>query len=160
MSSEYLYMAPECLRSPSTVTDKSDVYSFAMILYEMHSRSGPFGETDLSDVEILKRLISADEETHFRPQLDLLENCMDFVKETIRICWSESPDLRPDFKSIRNKLRPLRKGMKANIFDNMITMMETYANNLVITYSPNKNNPPFLVDLGFRQGHYFPREVD
>ena len=55
---------------------------------------------------------------------------MDFVKETIRLCWSESPDKRPDFKSIRNRLRPLRRGIKANIFDNMITMMETYANNL------------------------------
>ena len=130
LSGEYLYTAPECLRNSANVSDKSDVYSFAIILYEMHSRAGPFGDTELSDVEILRKLITPDEEFHFRPQLDLLENCMDFVKETIRICWSESPDLRPDFKSIRNKLRPLRKGMKANIFDNMITMMETYANNL------------------------------
>ena len=65
-----------------------------------------------------------------RPQLDKLENCMDFVKETIRLCWSESPDKRLDFKCIRSRLRPLRRGIKANIFDNMITMMETYANNL------------------------------
>ena len=130
LSYDYLYTAPECLRNPSSVSDKSDVYSFAIILYEMHSRAGPFGESQLSDAEILRKIIKPDEELYFRPQLDLLENCMDFVKETIRICWSESPDLRPDFKSIRNKLRPLRKGMKANIFDNMITMMETYANNL------------------------------
>ena len=31
---------------------------------------------------------------------------------------------------IRGRLRLLRKGMKANIFDNMISMMESYANNL------------------------------
>ena len=33
-------------------------------------------------------------------------------------------------QTIRCRLRPLRKGLKANIFDNMIQMMEKYANNL------------------------------
>lgn len=80
--------------------------------------------------EILKQVIEPEDGIIIRPQLDKLENCMDFVKETIRLCWSENPDKRPDFKSIRNRLRPLRRGIKANIFDNMITMMETYANNL------------------------------
>lgn len=42
----------------------------------------------------------------------------------------ENPEIRPDFKSIRTKLRPLRKGMRPNIFDNMMAMMEKYANNL------------------------------
>ena len=80
--------------------------------------------------EILQQVIDPKDGIFIRPQLDKLENCMDFVKETIRLCWSENPDKRPDFKSIRNRLRPLRRGIKANIFDNMITMMETYANNL------------------------------
>ena len=31
---------------------------------------------------------------------------------------------------LRSRLRPLRKGMRANIFDNMLAMMEKYANNL------------------------------
>ena len=34
------------------------------------------------------------------------------------------------FQVIRGRLRPLRKGMRANIFDNMLAMMEKYANNL------------------------------
>ena len=33
---------------------------------------------------------------------------------------------------IRNKLRPLRKGMRANIIDNMVAMMEKYADNLEV----------------------------
>ena len=33
---------------------------------------------------------------------------------------------------IRNRLRPLRKGMRANIFDNMLAMMEKYADNLEV----------------------------
>ncbi|XP_035231048.1 atrial natriuretic peptide receptor 1-like [Stegodyphus dumicola] len=45
-------------------------------------------------------------------------------------CWSEEPENRPDFKTIRAKLRPMRRGMKPNIFDNMLAIMEKYANNL------------------------------
>lgn len=33
-------------------------------------------------------------------------------------------------KVLRTRLRPLRKGMRTNIFDNMLAMMEKYANNL------------------------------
>ncbi|KAF8766593.1 Guanylate cyclase 32E like protein [Argiope bruennichi] len=37
---------------------------------------------------------------------------------------------RPDFKFIKIKLRPLHLGLNANIFDNMISIMEKYACNL------------------------------
>ena len=111
-------------------SQKGDVYSFSLILYEIHGRKGPFGDIGLSETEILTKVMHPGDGPIFRPHLDKLENCMDFVKETLIVCWSEVPESRPDFKVIRSKLRPLRKGMKANIFDNMISMMETYANNL------------------------------
>lgn len=46
-----------------------------------------------------------------RPPLELLENSFDFVRDCLKECWAENPDDRPDFKVIRNKLRPMRKGM-------------------------------------------------
>lgn len=46
-----------------------------------------------------------------RPPLDLLENNFDFVRDCLEDCWAENPDDRPDFKAIRVKLRPMRKGM-------------------------------------------------
>lgn len=52
------------------------------------------------------------------------------MRECLIDCWTEKPEDRPDFKTIRAKLRPLRKGMRPNIFDNMMAMMEKYANNL------------------------------
>ncbi|XP_070160139.1 guanylate cyclase 32E [Polyergus mexicanus] len=132
-----LYKAPELLRSTRylekpTIRDfqRGDVYSFGIILYEIQGRHGPFGITELSAAEILKKIIARDSGTPFRPSLDQLENTFDFVRDCLLECWAENPELRPDFKMIRNKLRPLRKGMKANIFDNMMAMMEKYANNL------------------------------
>ncbi|XP_018338733.1 PREDICTED: guanylate cyclase 32E-like [Trachymyrmex septentrionalis] len=134
-----LYKAPELLRCNSlrelNVRDlqRGDVYSFAIVLYELQGRHGPFGITDLSANEILKRVEKPDYEiSPFRPSLDQLDNTFDFVRKCLLECWSENPEHRPDFKMIRYKLRPLRKGMKANIFDNMMAMMEKYANNLEV----------------------------
>ncbi|KAL3268643.1 hypothetical protein HHI36_007747 [Cryptolaemus montrouzieri] len=62
--------------------------------------------------------------------MEALENSFDYIRDCLKDCWQENPEDRPDFKSIRIKLRPLRKGMKHNIFDNMMAVMEKYANNL------------------------------
>ena len=45
-------------------------------------------------------------------------------------CWSESPEQRPDFVAIRNRLKAMKNGMKANIMDQMVEMLEKYSNNL------------------------------
>jgi len=60
-----LYKAPELLRSrfwEPTARDfqKGDVYSFAIVLYELQGRHGPFGITELSAAEILKKIIARD----------------------------------------------------------------------------------------------------
>ncbi|XP_076232200.1 guanylate cyclase 32E isoform X1 [Calliopsis andreniformis] len=132
-----LYRAPELLRSTKshepTYRDyqRGDIYSFAIVLYELQGRHGPFGISELSNSEILKKVIAREPDKEpFRPPLDQLENCFHFVRDCLIECWAEDPETRPDFKIIRNKLRPLRKGMKPNIFDNMMAMMEKYANNL------------------------------
>ncbi|VVC38134.1 Adenylyl cyclase class-4/guanylyl cyclase,Receptor, ligand binding region,Protein kinase [Cinara cedri] len=136
-----LYISPELLRcynssiQTSFGTQKGDVYSFSIILYELHSRKGPFGENHgLGVSDILRKIIyhPQDGSNPFRPPLELLENNFDFVRDCLEDCWAENPDDRPDFKTIRVKLRPMRKGMRPNIFDNMMAMMEKYANNLEV----------------------------
>lgn len=47
-----LWRAPEFLRDPNPPprgSQKGDVYSFGMILYEILGRSGPWGETNLTN---------------------------------------------------------------------------------------------------------------
>ncbi|KAL7734949.1 hypothetical protein ACLKA6_011215 [Drosophila palustris] len=130
-----LYRAPELLRQgPSSLvmgTQRGDAYSFAIILYEMHVRRGPFGETGLTPMQCLQKVMQPQDQAHpYRPSLQPLETAFDCVSECLRECWAERPEDRPEFKTIRTKLRPLRKGMRPNIFDNMMAMMEKYANNL------------------------------
>ncbi|XP_055624109.1 speract receptor isoform X2 [Toxorhynchites rutilus septentrionalis] len=130
-----LYQAPELLRAGATCfvsgTQKGDVYSFGIVLYEIFTRRGPFGEIECSPAECLKRVMNPlDPNTLFRPAIQPLEASFDCIRDCLKECWSERPEDRPDFKTIRNKLRALRKGMKPNIFDNMMAMMEKYANNL------------------------------
>lgn len=133
--SELLYRAPELLRcGPVNVvpgTPKGDVYSFGIVLYEIHTRHGPFGETGMTSMECLHKVLQpTDPSLPFRPPLLPLETSFDCVRDCLKECWAERPEDRPDFKAIRTKLRPLRKGMRPNIFDNMMAMMEKYANNL------------------------------
>ncbi|XP_026479460.1 guanylate cyclase 32E-like [Ctenocephalides felis] len=135
-----IYRAPELLRAgkfqsvttnPLFGSQKGDVYSFGLILYEIHTRKGPYGENNMSFDETIYRLINSSQNGEpYRPPLEPLENSFDCVRECLMECWNENPELRPDFKTIRTKLRPLRKGMRPNIFDNMMAMMEKYANNL------------------------------
>lgn len=92
-----LYRAPELLRlkerAPAHGSQRGDVYSFAIILYEIHGRRGPFGALGMASEGVLER-VSSPGGALLRPLLDRLENCMDVVKETMTACWSEAPDTR------------------------------------------------------------------
>ncbi|XP_050090825.1 receptor-type guanylate cyclase Gyc76C-like [Anopheles aquasalis] len=131
------WKSPELLRQPSVYgSQKGDVYAFAIILFEIIGRRGPFGYTELEPKEIIERVKSIPAEPDgepFRPDIDsVLENesVPDYVINCIRDCWDENADLRPDFPSIRNRLKRMRGGKSKNIMDQMMEMMEKYANNL------------------------------
>ncbi|GFS23488.1 guanylate cyclase [Elysia marginata] len=129
-----LWKAPELLRdrhSPARGTQEADVYSFAVILFEMHSRNGPYGMCELTPREIVERVVSKDENgLPFRPRLSEISSTPKFITDVIKECWDEDPLRRPDFKSLRTQLKPMQKGMKSSIFDNMMAIMEKYASNL------------------------------
>nr|XP_050030214.1 guanylate cyclase 32E-like [Dermacentor andersoni] len=126
-----LWRAPELLRSPSPPargTQKGDVYSFGIVLYEIIGRQGPWGHKAPSTNEVIEK-VRRRGSAPFRPPVDSL-SCADYVLRCMQDCWDENPDSRPDFRFINVKLRQMQAGLKPNIFDNMIAMMEKYASNL------------------------------
>ncbi|XP_022252245.1 guanylate cyclase 32E-like [Limulus polyphemus] len=130
-----LWKAPELLRManfPPRGTQKGDVYSFAIILYEIIGRKGPWGPDLLPVKFIIERVMNP---RHyggqiFRPPIDELVGCSEYILKCMQECWDEEPDARPDFRLVNQKLRDMQAGLKNNIFDNMIAIMEKYAYNL------------------------------
>ncbi|XP_008543533.1 receptor-type guanylate cyclase Gyc76C [Microplitis demolitor] len=133
------WKAPELLRDPNAPirgTQEGDIYSFAIILFEIVGRKGPYGGVSLEPKEIIDRVkkYPEDGEPPFRPNIEILSesdaDCPDYVVNTITDCWAECPELRPDFKTIRTRLKKMKAGRHRNIMDQMMDMMEKYANNL------------------------------
>ncbi|CAG5012725.1 unnamed protein product [Parnassius apollo] len=134
-----LWKSPELLRQlddpNGTVggTQKGDVYAFGIILYEIIARRGPFGLTAFEPKDIVDRVKrpKLDGEEVFRPDTSILDGVAeDYVVACMKDCWAEDPNLRPDFPTIRSRLKKMKSGKSRNIMDQMMDMMEKYANNL------------------------------
>lgn len=117
-------------------SQKADVYAFAIILYEIIGRRGPFGLTPhepkgiyysylfcsilnqlkmfmkIADIiERVKRFPMTGEEV-FRPNVKDLntETAEECVVNCMKECWTENPEARPEFPSIRSKLKKMKGG--------------------------------------------------
>ncbi|NP_999705.1 speract receptor precursor [Strongylocentrotus purpuratus] len=129
-----LWTSPEHLRQegsmPTAGSPQGDIYSFAIILTELYSRQEPFHENEMDLADIIGRVKSG-EVPPYRPILNAVNAAApDCVLSAIRACWPEDPADRPNIMAVRTMLAPLQKGLKPNILDNMIAIMERYTNNL------------------------------
>lgn len=115
-------------------TAKGDVYAFAIILYEICGRKGPFGSTEYEPKQIIDLVRECPSDSPpFRPEIECLldlDNSPDYVISCIQDCWNENPECRPDFPTIRTRLKKMRGGKSKNIMDQIMEMMEKYTNNL------------------------------
>lgn len=104
---DQFWKAPELLRNPHVYgSQKGDVYAFAIIMYEIFSRKGPFGQTSYEPKQIVDLVKKEPIKGHlpFRPELECIiegELCPDYVLSCITDCWHEDPEVRPDFHTIR-----------------------------------------------------------
>ncbi|XP_003976359.1 heat-stable enterotoxin receptor [Takifugu rubripes] len=121
-----LWTAPEHLRKNS-VSQKGDVYSYAIIAHEIIMRRTPFYTQSCSNpAEKIYRVQFPSGMGFFRPDLNFegtsereIELCM-----LISNCWDEDPERRPDFKKIELTL--------GKIFSNLHNQAsETYMDNLI-----------------------------
>ncbi|XP_045129407.1 probable serine/threonine-protein kinase DDB_G0268876 isoform X2 [Portunus trituberculatus] len=89
------WMAPELL-TKGDVSTKCDVYSYAIILWEMLSTSHPFKGLDI--FQIMETI-----EAGGRPPLPS-GGVSPELKELITSCWAQNPSLRPSFEEILGAL--------------------------------------------------------
>ncbi|KAF4106447.1 hypothetical protein G5714_012437 [Onychostoma macrolepis] len=131
---EMYYTAPEFLREvfyPFNGTQKGDVFSFAIIMRELiySTEMGPYHDVHLEPKEIIKQLRTPMSDEPLRPILSA-DICDERLIPLLKACWSENPDHRPPFASLRRQLRQACPESHANILDNMVSKLEKYANHL------------------------------
>ena len=104
----YHWMAPEVLTGEDGVTEKCDVFSFGVILWEIATNTEPWKEVRepvaiISIVAFQKR------------RLPLPYDLQPEIRSLISDCWQEKPELRPTMQDALNRLsvlteiRPLAK---------------------------------------------------
>jgi serine/threonine protein kinase len=90
------YSAPE-LESPAH-TRKVDVYSFAMIVWELASRTPAWSEVK-SPWDLYRAVHDGQ-----RPMLPPTPATPDWLCEIINACWQQDPAKRPEFAEIFDKI--------------------------------------------------------
>lgn len=88
----YPWMAPEVL-STHTYNEKADIYSFAMILYEMLTLKYPFSGQSVTSIQCQVL-------TNQRPAFPTSQDSNQGLIKLIQRCWEQSPDERPSFAEI------------------------------------------------------------
>ncbi|XP_072039925.1 LOW QUALITY PROTEIN: uncharacterized protein [Amphiura filiformis] len=92
------WMAPELLENATELTPKVDVYSFAIILWEMLTRDSPY--EGLSVFQVLERV-------RRNKRLEIPSSCPEPLRRLICACWEHKPNKRPSFKDILISLEGL-----------------------------------------------------
>lgn len=76
-------------------SEKSDVWSFGVLVYEMFG----FGKVPYEDLDS-EKLVEFLKDGH---RLERLENMNENLYEILTSCWDVDPEARPDFKELEKK---------------------------------------------------------
>ncbi|WAR10657.1 FGFR1-like protein [Mya arenaria] len=90
------WMAPECLKTTKDATEKNDVWSFAVVLWEIFT----LGDAPYENVR--GKDIPGKLKSGYR--LPQPEQCDNKWYEVMTQCWQANPEQRPTFKTIRGEL--------------------------------------------------------
>ncbi|KAL3832350.1 hypothetical protein ACJMK2_024002 [Sinanodonta woodiana] len=93
------WMAPECMKSTAGATEKSDVWSFGVVLWEIFS----LGESPFENIR--SRDVPARLKKGERPSKP--ELCDDTWYGVMQRAWNIAPEKRPTFSEIREELDQL-----------------------------------------------------
>eukprot|EP00955_Chlamydomonas_euryale_P014123 152129-Chlamydomonas_euryale.AAC.6 len=93
------WMAPEILRNERS-DEKSDVYSYGVILYELATGEEPWGHLQNPMV-----VVGAVGFNHQR--LELPDDLQPELRQLVSECWHEQPSARPSFGEVLDRLSEL-----------------------------------------------------
>jgi serine/threonine protein kinase len=115
------WTAPEIVRTPHAVTEKVDVFSFGVVMWELWTGKEPY--EGVSYLQLMMQL--ADSEARPRPPVPGTPD-WDAAGEgppppelapgwgaLMQRCWAEAPEERPAFKEITQQLRLMATALKA-----------------------------------------------
>lgn len=113
-----LWMSPESLQGSRIRDDQGpslDVYSYAIVLWEIWSRVLPWNEVKETGVRFVQRLRDL-VDAGVRPQLpESCESAPDGYQALMERCWAGRPDHRPNFPTILESLALIPKSTLKNI---------------------------------------------
>jgi serine/threonine protein kinase len=104
------WTAPEVLSDKSKSTSKADVYSFAIIMWEVFCRKRPF--YNLTHDKVIEAIsVRKDRPSLLDVEKQIGREVPELV-DLIKKCWCENPDHRPTFTDILSTLRDTMRKLK------------------------------------------------
>lgn len=96
-------MAPEVLLK-NKYSEKADVYSFGILLWEIVSGNRPYDQGTFRTMNQAQLMLCILEQ-HSRPSLDGFDSSLE---QLIKDCWNSDPRIRPSFSEIIVRLRRIK----------------------------------------------------
>lgn len=127
-------MAPEVLRK-NKYSEKADVYSFGILLWEIFSGKRPYDHGEFRTMNQAQLMLCILEK-HARPPLDGLDSAL---QQLIQDCWNLDPRLRPSFSEIVVRLRRLKTNSIQSTNNSSLSSIPQ-------EYDPNSNSRFFTDD--------------
>ena len=69
------------------------------------------GKLKIEDIVDRVRHPSKHSNAIFRPDISSLKDCPQYLSNSMRLCWSERAEIRPDMKQVNNMLKQLQTGL-------------------------------------------------
>uniref|UniRef100_A0A914UQG7 guanylate cyclase n=1 Tax=Plectus sambesii TaxID=2011161 RepID=A0A914UQG7_9BILA len=112
----------------------ADMYSFGVVMYETLYRQAPYSDLDKDVDDILKEIRQFDPAKDLQPRRptvsqETLQETPNEILQLMRSCWAEVPESRPSVKRAKKIVTDVMI-TKGSLVDQMMKMMEQYANNL------------------------------
>ena len=110
----YRWMAPEVMRrDDARINRRCDVYSYAMVLYELFEHKLPFYEIEKQPISVYIGVAVLEE--NLRPTISA--RLPHYIHLVIKICWRENPEERLPFEQVLQILKAKRVSELLNQFE-------------------------------------------